>query len=536
MQPHSKRTIDEDRLLNYHHLLTRLRAFGHLDSSSFIRHSVATAKYLLAVNHQGLQQTKDFRFAEVNCLIEGDVCEDNDVTGYPSLQLFRDGRKVNVYKGARSLEEMSEFVRTKAEEFAKEAGKDNSSDSAVNPLGQVIALDPKTYDSALKDGQPWLIEYYAPWCGHCKALAPVYEELAMTLKGKVNVAKVDCPANEVICRSQKVRGYPTIKLHLHGQATEFSKQRTIESMTAFALGATESSVKRIALGGFNEIKKSPDVAFIYLHDDHTTKDITAVVERQSQIFYEQAVIYSTADPEIARQLSVSNLPSLVVLKDERQYEFPGSLSDARAVQSWIEMVKAPLVPFVTNTNSAAVLNAPGWLVLGLFDPSKPSTPVARNALVETAHTYKKETSSGERPLINGRPVRFAMLDATKWTNYIKNALNVELLNLPVIVAVNSLDEVYYPHGSDGRRVPMEMDALLQYISDMESGSLTEQSMLSYAQKTFRHVSGRIVSVFGLVGNHPYVSMVLGAALIYGVIRKIGGNGPESHLEGIAKAD
>jgi hypothetical protein len=50
---------------------------------------------------------------------------------------------------------------------------------------------------------------------------------------------VDCPANDVICRSQKVRGYPTIKLHQHGQATEFSNKRTLDSLVAFAAGATE---------------------------------------------------------------------------------------------------------------------------------------------------------------------------------------------------------------------------------------------------------------------------------------------------------
>lgn len=109
----------------------------------------------------------------------------------------------------------------------------------MNPKGEVVALDSTTYESALKDGQPWLIEYYAPWCGHCKALAPIYEKVALALKGKANVAKVDCPANEVICRSQKVRGYPTIKLHQHGQATEFKKQRTLEGLTEFALGATQ---------------------------------------------------------------------------------------------------------------------------------------------------------------------------------------------------------------------------------------------------------------------------------------------------------
>jgi len=43
-----------------------------------------------------------------------------------------------------------------------------------------------------------LVEYYAPWCGHCKSLAPIYEELAQSLKSNPNVliAKMDATANE----------------------------------------------------------------------------------------------------------------------------------------------------------------------------------------------------------------------------------------------------------------------------------------------------------------------------------------------------
>ncbi|KAG0199841.1 hypothetical protein BGX28_006968 [Mortierella sp. GBA30] len=494
----------------------------------------------LAVEHQGWEQSKNFKFAEVNCLIEGDICDDNDVTGYPSLQLFHAGKVVNVYKGGKSIENLDEFVSSKAEELSSKQASGNTQQGGdnltINPLGQVIALDSKTYEKSLKNGEPWLVEYYAPWCGHCKALAPVYEQLAGALKGKVNVAKVDCPANEVICRSQGVRGYPTIKLHQHGQASEFNEKRTLESLTAFAVGATEPSIKTISLNDLQEIKSSPDVAFIYLHDENTSKDITAAMENQSQIFYRQVTMHSATDPVIARQLSVSHVPALVVVKDNREYQFEGSLSDARAVQTWIENIKTPLVPLVTNKNSATVLNAPGWVILGLFDPTKPSTLGARRALVETAHNYRKDLSSGRRQLMNGRPLRFATLDATKWTNYIQNALRVELLNLPVIVAVNSQDEVYYPHGADGRRVPMEEEALLEYVAGVESGSLEEQSMLSYTQKTFRHVSSRISSVFGFVGDHPYVSMILGSAAVYALVKKLGEGGAEMRPDGLAKAD
>ncbi|KAF9180862.1 hypothetical protein BGZ51_005826 [Haplosporangium sp. Z 767] len=494
----------------------------------------------VAVEHQEWEKTKDFKFAEVNCLIDGDLCHDNNVRYYPSLQLFRSGKKVDEYEGSRSVKAMNEYVSTKAEEYSSvepQVEKEQDFTAAIiNPSGQVIALDMKTYESNLKNGEPWLVEYYAPWCGHCKALAPIYEELAKALQGKVNVAKVDCPANEVLCRAQKVRGYPTIKLHQHGQAIEFNKQRNLESLTTFAVGATEPSIKPITLDDFQKIKSNPDPVFIFLQDENTGMDVSTNMEKQSQIFYEQIALYSAKDPAIAKQLNVNKLPALVLLKDNRQYDFPGSPTSAFAVQSWIEQFKTSIVPLITSSNSATILNGPGWLLLGLFDPSKPSTFAARNVLIETAHQYRKDFASGQRSLMEGRALRFAMLDATKWTNYVRGTLKVELLNLPVIMAVNSRQDVFYPHDADGRRVALEKEALLQYISDIEAGNLMEQSMLSYAQRTFKSVSDRATGVFGFVGDHPYATLLVGCGIVYAVIKKLGSSGSETRYEGLAKAD
>ncbi|GJJ72042.1 hypothetical protein EMPS_04399 [Entomortierella parvispora] len=483
----------------------------------------------MAEELQGLETSKDFKFAEVNCLMEGDICDDNNVRGYPSLQLFHSGKSLESYDGPRDLKDLKGYATKRAEEYspsrrAQEAVKQNSARSPqpnVNPEGKVAVLDAMTYTAALQGGgggAPWLIEYYAPWCGHCKALAPIYEELAKELKGLVNVGKVDCPANEVICRSQGVRGYPTIKLHQHGKAAEFTDRRSLESMKNFALGATAPSVTRIELGDLEGLIAGVEVSFIYLYD--AARDVAAseMMDKQSQIFYQQASFYSSADPVVARRLAVTETagPKLLVLKDGRQFEYQGSLTKRYEVESWIEQVKDPLVPLVTGKNSAKTLHAPGITILGLFDLSKPATLPARKALIETAYKYKKWAAGGNA---GSHKIRFAVMDANKWSNYISNALRTEMLNLPVIMAVNSIEEVYYAKAADGRRVELTEEALWQYIQDLESGSLEEESMLNYAQKVFRSISGHVSGVFSTVAAHPYIALIVVISSVYLLVKK-----------------
>lgn len=57
-------------------------------------------------------------------------------------------------------------------------------------------LTDATFDSALRDSKDiWFIEFYAPWCGHCKALEPEWNQVASNMKGKVKFAKVDATEN-----------------------------------------------------------------------------------------------------------------------------------------------------------------------------------------------------------------------------------------------------------------------------------------------------------------------------------------------------
>ncbi|XP_048338014.1 protein disulfide-isomerase A3 [Sphaerodactylus townsendi] len=81
----------------------------------------------------------------------------------------------------------------------------------------VLELSDDDFESGLADRNLALVEFYAPWCGHCKRLAPEYESAATRLKGIVPLVKVDCTANSNTCNKYGVSGYPTLKIFRNGE-------------------------------------------------------------------------------------------------------------------------------------------------------------------------------------------------------------------------------------------------------------------------------------------------------------------------------
>eukprot|EP00397_Hematodinium_sp_SG-2012_P029134 GEMP01030755.1.p1 GENE.GEMP01030755.1~~GEMP01030755.1.p1 ORF type:complete len:518 (+),score=144.79 GEMP01030755.1:60-1556(+) len=94
--------------------------------------------------------------------------------------------------------------------------------------GGVEVLTKANFDSFIKDTERVLVKFYAPWCGHCKSMAPEFEAAAKQMKDeglKSRLADVDATVEPELAKRFDVSGYPTLKYFIKGESTEYAGPR-----------------------------------------------------------------------------------------------------------------------------------------------------------------------------------------------------------------------------------------------------------------------------------------------------------------------
>jgi protein disulfide-isomerase A6 len=181
-----------------------------------------------------------------------------NVKGFPTLKFFGDNKGSPLdYEGARSAQAIVSYALQQAKAIADrrlngKAGGSSSSgkggqkqDNKYFTDKDVIVLEDSNFESVVMSSKDmWLIEFYAPWCGHCKKLEPEWNQAASELKGKVKVAKVDATVHQRIAGKYGVRGYPTIKIFAAGAKSDNSVEsyegpREASGIVGFALDKLE---------------------------------------------------------------------------------------------------------------------------------------------------------------------------------------------------------------------------------------------------------------------------------------------------------
>lgn len=123
---------------------------------------------------------------------------------------------------------------------------------AYSSSDDIVELDSSNFRSEVLDSDElWLVEFYAPWCGHCQRLEPEWKRAAKNLKGIANVAAVNMDAHSSVGAPYGIRGFPTIKVFGYDKQSpaDYQGARSADAITEHAMQALKDMVSERASGG-----------------------------------------------------------------------------------------------------------------------------------------------------------------------------------------------------------------------------------------------------------------------------------------------
>lgn len=360
----------------------------------------------------------DFKFAKVDCQAFGDVCNQHNIASYPTMIFYKDGKLVQEEKGSRDLKDLSKWVEEllevirpgsrkeggpklpevgansvktgpDTEEAVKEEKKQDAEDkkaattasastptkvakptpaktkptSNANPSGAVEVLTNENFDKTVTNSNDlWFIKFYAPWCHHCQALAPNWQNLARQMRGHLNIGEVDCDVHKKVCKQAGVKGYPTMILFRGSERIEYDGLRGIGDLLGYAeqVTAISDGVLDVDTEEFKKLEEKEEVIFTYFYDHATTSEDFQALERLTMSLIGKAKLVKTNDAELAKRFKISTWPRLMVSRDGKPSYYPPitpkEMRDTRKIQTWMKSVWLPLVPELTSSNAHEIMN------------------------------------------------------------------------------------------------------------------------------------------------------------------------------------
>ncbi|XP_049784160.1 thioredoxin domain-containing protein 5 homolog [Schistocerca cancellata] len=182
---------------------------------------------------KSLEHDTSVVISKIDCTAHRSVCNDFEIKGYPTLLWIEDGKKVDKYQGPRTIEELKAFVSKMVGSDASQATR--SSD--VQDSSPVVSFSGENFEHGIARGLTF-VKFFAPWCGHCKRLAPTWEELGKKFASNslVKIVKVDCTSNsnKDLCNDEEVDGFPSLFLYKDGKRiAEYNGSRTLDDLYEF---------------------------------------------------------------------------------------------------------------------------------------------------------------------------------------------------------------------------------------------------------------------------------------------------------------
>ncbi|KAI0512366.1 hypothetical protein KFK09_013005 [Dendrobium nobile] len=288
------------------------------------------------------------------------LAQEYGIREFPTIKVFAPGKPPVDYQGARDVKPIAEFALQQVKALLKERlnGKSTGGSSEKSEPSASIELTSQNFDTeVIKSKDLWIVEFFAPWCGHCKKLAPEWKKAATNLKGKVKLGHVDCDAEKSLMSRFNVQGFPTILVFGADKESPFPYEgaRAASAIESFALEQLETNVSPpevLELSGPDVMEEKCATAAIcfvaFLPDILDSKAegrnkyldlLLSVAEKFKRSPYSYVWAAAGKQPDLEQQVGVGGYgyPALVALNVKKRAYAP--LRSAFQLQQINEFVK-----------------------------------------------------------------------------------------------------------------------------------------------------------------------------------------------------
>ncbi len=204
----------------------------------------------------------------------------------------------------------------------------------------VIVLTEDNFNDVIAENSKFLVEFYAPWCGHCKKLAPEYAAAAQVLAAqdpKIYIGKVDATVHANLAQKFGVQGYPTLKWFVNGEPQEYQGGRTKDEIVNWInkkSGPPSKSVDSEGLDKAIENNKITVAFFGAAGEEYTAFEKAAGTDDK------RAYVHTTS--EAAATAHGVTGPKVVLFRkfEEPKVTFSGEW-DSKKIAQWVEESSVP---------------------------------------------------------------------------------------------------------------------------------------------------------------------------------------------------
>jgi protein disulfide-isomerase A1 len=326
--------------------------------------------------------------------------------------------------------------------------------AAVGSASDVTQLKTDNFDEFINTNDIVLAEFFAPWCGHCKALAPEYEEAATTLKEKdIKLVKVDCTEEADLCQKQGVEGYPTLKVFRGpDNVSPYKGQRKAGAITSYMIKQSLPAVSLLTKDTVEDFKKADKVVIVAYLDasDKTSNETFSAVADKLRDNYPFG---ATSDAALAEAAGVK-APAIVLYKefDEGQSTFDKKF-DAEEIEKFVKTASTPLIGEVGPETYSDYMSS-GLPLAYIFA----ETAEERKELSEKF----KSIAEAQRGVVN-----FATIDAQAFGAHAGN-LNLKADKFPAFAIQETVKNQKFPFDQEKE---LTAEAIKAFVEEFVSGKM-----------------------------------------------------------------